>query len=160
MSADLRARADVRLDAALETSPIRDPRPYFRRVLKFLKERDPAAFERAIAHYESTLIPAVAGEGDPLAEWLEYGMVLARLVGEGRVVAIDGTGRAAPAEVAPGAATDGGGALLLYLPGDPEKPPVVLRCPRDATPAQEASIELLVLGRVGISDRLSAVRDQ
>ena len=147
MSDDLRARADARLEAALAAAPWRDPRPYLRRLLKHLKERDLAAFERALAYFDSTLVPAVAGEADPLAEWLEYGRVLCSLAGAGRIVAIDGSGRAAEAEAeAEGDALPGG--LLLYLPDDPEAPAAVLRCPRDATPAQEASVELLVLGRV------------
>jgi hypothetical protein len=152
MSDQLRARAEARLDEALEAAPVRDPRPYLRRVLKYLKERDPAAFERAIAHYESALIPAVAGDGDALGEWQEFGMVLARLTGDGRVVAIDGTGRAAPAagSAGQGDPEPGGDALLLYLPEAEDRPPVVLRCPREATAAQEASIDLLVLGRVSV----------
>ena len=79
MNDDLRARADARLEAALAGAPWRDPRPFFRPVLKHLKDRDPAGFERAIDHFQSTLIPAVAGDGDPLAEWLEYGRLLATL---------------------------------------------------------------------------------
>ena len=145
MSDDPRARADARLEAALATAPWREPRHDLRPTLRHLKERDPAAFERALAHFEHTLVPAVAGDGDPLGEWLEYGRVLGSLVGAGRVVAIDGTGRAAEGD---GAAPD---ALLLHLPDAPEAPAVVLRCPRDATPAQAASMELLVLGRVSAS---------
>ena len=146
MSDDLRARADARLEAALAESPWRDPRPYLRHALKQLKERDPAAFERALAHFDATLIPAVAAEADPMAEWLEYGRLLGSLAGTGRVVAIDGSGRAATPESTPAADS-----LLLHLPDAPEAPAVVLRCPRDATPAQEASMELLVLGRVTAS---------
>lgn len=146
MSDDLRARADARLQAALAEAPWRDPRPYLRPILKHLRERDPAAFDRALAHFDATLVPAVAGEGDPLGEWLEYGRVLGSLAGAGRVVAIDSTGRAAEAEGEPPP-----DALLLHLPDAPEAPAVVLRCPRDATQAQEASIELLVLGRVSAS---------
>ena len=155
MSDDLRSRADARLERALETAPIRDPRPWLRPILKHLREHDPAAFARAIEHFESRLLPAVAGEGDPLAEWLEYGHVLATLAGAGRQVAVDGTGRAVPAESAVPA-----DALLLHVPDDGDTPVTVLRCPRNATPAQEASIELLVLGRLNISDQLSAISGQ
>lgn len=150
MTDDLRARADARLESALESAPVRDPRPYLREILRHLKERDSGAFERAIAHFESTLVPAVAGEGDPLAEWLEYGRVLAALSGEGRIVAIDETGRATPVESAEGGDVPSD-TLLLYLPDATDTPAAVLRCPRDATPAQEASIGLLVQGRVSIS---------
>lgn len=148
MSDDLRARADARLDAALATSAVRDPRPYLRPALKHLKERDAGAFARALEHYETTLVPAVAADADPLAAWLEYGAVVASLVGDGRVVMVDGTGRARAAE-APGSGASGD-ALLLHLPDAAEAPAVVLRCPRQATAAQEATIDLLVIGRVSV----------
>lgn len=139
---DLRSRADARLDSALEHSPFRDPRPFYRRVLKQLRARDRDALDRAVRHYEDELIPAVAGDGDPLALWLDYGRLLARLAGSGRTLEVDASGRASPVGDDPGA-----GGLLLHLPDDVAAPAVVLRCPRDATPAQDASIELLVLGR-------------
>ncbi|HUG42559.1 MAG TPA: hypothetical protein VMM12_18995 [Longimicrobiales bacterium] len=155
MSDDPRTRADARLEAALASAPFRDPRPYFRPILKHLREHDAAAFERALTHFESALVPMVAGEGDPIAAWLEYGRVLTTLAGDGRIMAVDGSGRAEPAGDSPDATS-----LLLYLPDAPETPAVVLRCPRAATPAQAASIELLVLGRVSVSDQLSAVGAQ
>lgn len=170
MSDDPKTRADARLEAALATAPIRDPRPFLRPILKHLRERDPAGFERALGHYESTLIPAVAAGADPLPEWLRYGRLLASLAGVGRLVAIDGTGRAGTVDAAAAekagsdaaTARKGGSdaaaadlaaveGLLIYLPDAAETPAVVLRCPRDATPAQDASIELLVLGRVTAS---------
>ena len=151
MSDDLRARADARLEQALAGSAFRDPRPLLRPLLRHLRQRAPAAFERALTHFETTLVPAVAGDGDPHAEWLAYGRLLATLAGDGRILAIDGTGRARPdADPPPDSA------LVLYLPDAPGSPAAVLRCPRDATPAQEASIDLLVRGRVSISDGLAA----
>ena len=148
MSEDLRARADARLEAALNGSGIRDPRPHLRRMLKHLKDRNPPAFERALSHYESVLVPGVAGEDDPLGRWLEYGRLLAELSGEGAMMAIDGTGRARPADDAPPPDS-----LILYLPESAETPAAVLRCPAETTAAQDASIQLLVLGRVSISDQ-------
>ena len=145
MSDDLRARADARLDQALADAGVRDPRPFYRPILKHLRERDAPAFQRALSHYESTLIPGVAGDGDPLGEWLEYGRLLATLAGDGRLMAIDGSGRAGPAGDPPPQ-----DALLLYLPDAGDTPAVVLRCPRETTPAQDASLDLLVLGRVSL----------
>lgn len=143
---DLRPRADARLDSALERSPFRDPRPFYRQVLKQLRARDRDALDRAVRHYEDELIPAVAADGDPLALWLDYGRLLARLAGPGRTLEVDASGRASPVE--DDARRDpGAGSLLLHLPDDAAAPAVVLRCPRDATPAQDASIDLLVLGR-------------
>ncbi|HUE76817.1 MAG TPA: hypothetical protein VMM83_02670 [Longimicrobiales bacterium] len=143
MTDDPRDRADARLEQALKSAAIRDPRPHLRPILKHLKERDPAAYDRALSHLEATLIPAVAADADPLAAWLEYGRLLTRLAGAGQTMAIDGTGRAAPVEKG---VPDG--ALVLYLPDAAGTPAVVLSCPRETTPAQEASIALLVLGRV------------
>ena len=151
MSDDLRARADARLESALADSPFRDPRPDLRPMLKHLREHDAPAFDRALAHFETTLIPAVAGEADPLEEWLAYGRVLATLAGGGEILAIDGSGRAGPV----GEATPAPDAMLLHLPASPDTPALVLRCPRDATPAQEASVDLLVLGRVTVRDQPS-----
>lgn len=147
MSDDLRARADARLERALETAAIRDPRPLLRPVLRQLKERDDAAFRSALHHYDNVLLPAVAGTGDAVSEWRAYARLLATLAGAGRTVAVDGSGRAATvsADAAPESA------LLLHLPDDGAAPTVVLHCPRDPTPAQEASLELLVHGRVSAS---------
>lgn len=139
---DLRARADARLDSALRQQPVRDPRPFLRAALKHLRQRDRDAFDRAIRYFEDELIPAVAADADPLDRWLEYGRLLARLSGPGRTVEVDPTGRAMAARDEPG--TDN---LVLHLPDAAAAPAVVLRCPRETTPAQNASIELLILGR-------------
>lgn len=143
MSDDLRARADARLEEALASAAIRDPRPHLRPILKHLKENDPAAYKTALSHLENTLIPAVAADADPLEAWLDYGLRLARLAGAGKMVAIDGSGRATPVETEVPE-----GALALHLPDAAGAPAAVLRCPRETTPAQDASIALLVLGRV------------
>jgi hypothetical protein len=149
MSDDPRTRADARLEAALEAAGMRDPRPLYRKILKHLRERDAAAFERAIRHFDDELVPGVAGGEDPVAAWLAYGRLLADLLGEGRTVEVDGTGRARPA------ASPSGEGLVLHLPDAADAPALVLRYPRDATAAQDATYELLVLGRQQISDRPS-----
>lgn len=146
MSDDLRARADARLEEALASAAITDPRPHLRPILKHLKENDPAGYRTALSHLETALIPAVAADADPLEAWLEYGRRLAELAGAGKTVAIDGSGRSSPAD-AP-ADSPPPESLLLYLPDAAGTPAAVLRCPRQTTPAQDASIALLVLGRV------------
>jgi hypothetical protein len=92
------------------------------------------------------LIPAVVGGADPLGAWLEYGMLLAELLGPGRTVAVDATGRAEP--TADVAAAEG---LVLHLSDIDDRPALVLRCPASLSPAQNATIELLVAGRVTAS---------
>lgn len=142
MSDDARARADDRLEAALTGADRRDPRPFYRRVLRHLRERDPEAFRRALDHFEQELVPGSL-EADPLAAWLEYGLRLAKELGGGRLVDVDGTGRTRPADD-PAAALG----LLLHVPDAPSAPVVVLRYPSEATAPQHATYELLVEGRV------------
>jgi hypothetical protein len=147
MSDELKSRADARLTAALdhEDAPA-DPRPLFRPVLRYLRERDPEAFARAIAHFEDVLVPAVAGEADALRAWVEYGLLLAEALGPGRTVEVDRTGRARPADD-PMSSRD----LLLHIPEAEAAPALVLRQPAAGSPAQVATLELLVEGRVTAS---------
>lgn len=138
--ADLRARADQRFESALRESGARDPRDFYRKQLRELKEGNPQAFRQALAYYEERLIPAVAAEGsDPLGEWLEYGRVLAAFTLPGRTVQVDPTGRAhdyarpVPADH-----------LVLHLPQDANRPALVLGLPPKLSPPQRANYDLLV----------------
>lgn len=142
MTDDPKARADARLEAALADLDYRDPRPFYRSVLRYLRERDQDAFDRALRYFEEELVPAVAGEADPGAAWSEYGAVLARALGSGRMVELDDTGRARGVDTAVGAK-----GLVLYVPESTDAPVLVLRYPRAVTPAQHAAYELLVEGR-------------
>lgn len=146
MTDDPKARADARLEAALDGATQRDPRPYYRHVLRYLKERDPEAFQRSYRYFESELVPRVAGEADPLDAWLEYGRTLARELGEGRTVELDSSGRARTVH-------DLGKAqgLVLHIPDAPDAPVLVIRCPGDPSAAQTAAHELLVEGRQAAS---------
>lgn len=146
MSHDLKPRADEHLDAALAGALVQDPRPFYRVVLKHLRDRTPEAFDRASAYYASELVPAVASGADPLAAWLEYGQRLARELGSGRTVVVDETGRSAETSDPAG---DAG--LVLFLPDDAGAPALALRCPAVPSPAQRATLELLVEGRLTAS---------
>jgi hypothetical protein len=149
MSDEQKSRADERMATALAADPsVRDPRPFYRPVLKHLRETDPEGFGRALGYYESTLVPEVAGGADPLACWLEYGRLLADALGPGETVAVDATGRARPVGeeelgVSPG--------LLLHLPSAGSAPVLVLRYPVPSSPHQDAAVELLAAGRVTAS---------
>jgi hypothetical protein len=81
---DLKTRAEARLDAALAEADVQDPRDHYRRALKALRQRDPDGFDAALRYFEEDLIPAVAGDADPIDTWIEYGTMLARTLGEGR----------------------------------------------------------------------------
>ena len=136
---DVRSRADERFRRALESAGARDPREFYRERLRVLKEQDPEAFHRSVAYFEEKLIPAVAREGsDPLAEWLEYGRVLASST-PGRTVQIDAAGRAA--DYASPVAAD---ALVLHLPEVSTQAALVVGIPARLSPAQRAAYDLLV----------------
>jgi hypothetical protein len=147
MTEDLKGRADDRLRAALESAGVRDPREHFRPVIKSLRDRDPSAFARATAYYEEELVPAIAGGEEPLARWWDYGLRLAAELGAGRTVEVDGSGRAREADDSAPAR-----GLVLFLPDDGGAPALVLRCPVEATPAQQATLELLAQGRLTASE--------
>ncbi len=139
---DPKARADARLEAALQDADRQDPRRLYRPALKYLRSQRPEAFEDALRYFQEELIPAVAGQADPLAAWLDYGRRLARALGDGRLLEIDSTGRSHPV-ADPGDARG----LVLYLPDDDGAPALVLRHPTSPSPAQQATFELLVEGR-------------
>lgn len=131
-------RAEVRLEACLEGAAVADPRDLYRARLRQLRSRDAAAFDRALAYYEDELVPRVAEGDDPLTEWLAYGKMLAEMNGPGRVVVVDDTGRSRPAH------DDSPDGLLLFLPENTSNPAMVLQSPAHPTPAQSATIQLLV----------------
>lgn len=142
---ELVARADFRFERALQAAEARDPRDFYRERLRELRERDEQAFRRAVEHYESRLIPAVADEGsDPLAEWLEYGRLLAELTTPGETVQIDPTGRASP--YSPPVSVD---RLVLHLPASAREKAIPVGLPPQLSPAQRAAFDLLVQRRTG-----------
>ena len=140
VSAELKVRAERRFADAVEAAGARDPREFYRSLLKELRERHEPSFREALAYYERTLIPTVAADGsDPLGEWLEYGRVLAQLRVDGQTVQIDPTGfsrpyrRPVPHD-----------ALVLHLPTSTREPALPIGIPPRLSPAQRASFELLV----------------
>jgi hypothetical protein len=140
---DVRDRAERRFLAALEWTGARDPRDFYRQRLRDLRSRDADAYQRAVAYYETRLIPAVArDESDPMAEWLEYGRVLAQLTTPGRTVGIDATGRAR--DYAPPAAPD---LLVLHIPASAREPVLTVGLPARLSAAQRATYDLLVAGQ-------------
>jgi hypothetical protein len=137
MDATLRARAEARLESAAAELGLADPRPPYRERLRRLRETDAAAFERAIRHYEEEVLAELASGDDPLAVWIAYGR---QLVGDSvRATAIDADGRAAPARppIRPGT-------LVLLIPDDTAVDVLVATAPTTPSPAQQATLDLLV----------------
>lgn len=142
------ALADQRLEAALEKTGARDPRAVCRERLRQLKGIDAAAFEQAVGHYRDRLIPSIIAGGEPFTAWVEYGRTIARLTFEGRTVAIDRTGLAR--EYATPADPE---ALVLHLPEGGRGRALLVAQPRDPSPAQQATRDLLVDGRSTMRER-------
>ena len=131
-----------RTDEALESAGLADMRPAYRRLLVRLKGVDPAAFEEASRRYRDELEPAIAGgDIDPITAWLGYGVWLAGLFADGRVLAIDATGRARPLD--PATAPDAG-TMVLHIPDDDRAPATLLAVPSAPSEPQRETAELLV----------------
>jgi hypothetical protein len=134
----MQEEADRRLENALEGSGVGDPREALRGCLRRL--RGTSAFDNAVAHYRDVLVPGVAdGSLDPLEAWLGYARLVAGGV-PGREVAIDGEGREGADAAEPGS-------LLLHVPEERGAPVTPLRAPAEPSPAQRATLMLLVEGR-------------
>lgn len=143
MSDDVTARADARLEEALQREGARDPREFYRERLKELKQANPDGYAEAVIYYRDTLLPGVAdGDGDPLAAWTEYGRRLAAALAPGRTVALDGTGRAHPYEEP--APRD---RLVLHIP-EAKGRAILVGLPAELTSAQRAAYDVLVSGKL------------
>ena len=115
--------------------------------LRELKGVDAAAFEQAVGHYRDRLVPSIAGGEEPFTAWVEYGRTIARLTFEGRTVAIDRTGLAR--EYSTPADPD---ALVLHLPKGGKGRALLVARPREPSPAQQATSDLLVDGRYSLRE--------
>ena len=131
--------ADALTLKALESGGWADMRPTYRTMLRRLKQHDPEAFEEASRRFASEVEPAItAGEQEPVAAWVAYGAWMARRLGAGRLVGLDETGLAAPADPRPEP-----GRVLLFLPDASGDGAIPLVQPAEPSDAQEAALELL-----------------
>lgn len=137
----MKQASDSRLAAALAERSAFDPRDSFRSALRALKDTRPAAFRQAVQYYEEVVVPRTADpQNDPLEEWRAYGLKIATLAGEGRVVSIEPGGRATDHDARRAPGDD----VLLYLPNETRVPALVLAGPARPSASQQASIDLLV----------------
>ncbi|MEX2532136.1 MAG: hypothetical protein WD960_15330 [Gemmatimonadota bacterium] len=138
------AEANRRLEEALTRTGARDPRPDYRDLLRTLKGRSEEEYAQAVALWEQEVIgPTARGEAEPLARWLEFGTTLADRLHPGRTVTVDRSGRAHPQEGSPSWEE-----LVLHLPEEHGTKAIPVVVPPDLSSAQEATIALLVEGRV------------
>lgn len=143
MTSDPKQAAETRFTEALAVSGARDPRDYYREMLRELRRRNPEGYDEGVAYYQKTLIPSIAaGEVDPLEAWRDYGLLIARLTAPGRAVAIDSGGRSNPFEP-PGAPAE----MVLHLPEASRERPILVALPAEPTGAQSATYDWLVAGR-------------
>jgi len=143
MDPTAKAVADRRFEEALEATGARDPRDFYRQVLRELKESNPDGYDRAVRHFQTILVPGIAsGEAEPLAAWREYGRLIAEVMGPGNSVEIDETGRARPY-------TDESSLdrLVLHIPHERGRRAILVSLPPTPSPAQRATFELLVRGK-------------
>ena len=147
MDEGTRKEADRRFEEALDATGARDPRDFYRKALRELKERNPAGYDRAVNHFQTSLVPSIAaGEVEPLGAWREYGRLIAEVFEEGQTVAIDEVGKSLPYD--PGTPMDW---LVLHLPKGKGSRAILVSLPPEPSPAQRATYDLLVRGRHTIS---------
>jgi hypothetical protein len=147
MSEDLPTVADRRFAERRAATCARDPREFYRGLLRDLREADASAYRDMVARYEAQVVGAVGrGETDPLEAWLAFGLDLAvASAGAGRSVVVDATGRATPLDARPR-----WDQMILHLPeGRGRAVPVSL--PPELSDAQRAALDLLVKGKVRTS---------
>ncbi|HKK08355.1 MAG TPA: hypothetical protein VKA44_05665 [Gemmatimonadota bacterium] len=128
-------------EETLEARGLADPRPLYRTMLRELKQADASVYEEAVRRYEEELAPADESRGESaLRAWLAYGSWLAGRLAPGGRVTVDRVGRAR--ELAGDEVPEG--ALLLHVPEKRNRRALALGIPRDPSPAQDATLELLV----------------
>ncbi|MGD2121293.1 MAG: hypothetical protein PVJ76_06100 [Gemmatimonadota bacterium] len=143
-----RSEADRRFLSALEETGARDPRDYYRKALRGLKESNPHGYQKAVGYYQEVLVPSITkGEVEPLRAWRDYGRLIAEVTAPGRTVAIDETGRASPFHPEVPMET-----LVIHLPEARGARALLVSLPPTPSAAQRATYELLIAGRHRLSE--------
>jgi hypothetical protein len=144
--------ADRRFATRRNETGARDPREYYRGLLRDLRGEDPDGYRELVARYEAEVVGAIGtGEADPLEAWLAFGAALAtRVAGPGALLSVDAAGAASPAD--PPYRWD---QLLLHLPegrgrasGGRSGIALPVGLPPELSRAQKATVDLLVHGKV------------
>jgi hypothetical protein len=145
---DIQRKADLNFEAVLRETGARDPRELYRELLRQLRERDEAAYSLAVERWQSEVVEPIAdGADDPLSLWLRFGLALAAELHPGRSVEIDETGRVRDLELPPSWTR-----MLLHLPESARKRAVPVCLPPEMSGPQEATLVLLVEGKLRLSE--------
>jgi len=148
MGQDLQDEADRRFEEALNSRGARDPREFYRGLLRDLKEQDRDTYTDTVRRWKEEVIgPLARGEQDPLDAWHRFGLQLATTLHPGRTVMIGPEGRSSPLEGAPDWTR-----LVLHLPREPRARAVPIAIPQEPSPAQQATLDLLVQGRLKLPE--------
>ena len=148
MGVNVKKQAEDRLDQALAETGAMDPRIPYRQLLRDLKHRSEPEYDHAVALFQESVLEATAAEdADPLSSWLQFGLGLAERLQPGKDVLIDETGRVGPFAPPPSWRD-----LILHVPEDRRAKAIVVGRPPKLTRAQSATIDLLALGNVRLTD--------
>ena len=151
MDQELHDRADQIFEDALGKTGAKDPREFYRKRLREMKEENPDAYGEAVAYYQNELVPSIAEAGDdPLMAWQRFGCRMAELTVTGTPIEIDTTGRRRP--YAPPTPTD---RMVLHIPQGSKGRALIIGLPPELSAAQLATYDLLVAGRQKMQDERS-----
>jgi hypothetical protein len=142
-----KSTSEARLVDAFARLGLVDPRESYRSVLRELRARDADAFSRATTHYQRQVLPALVSVEDPVAAWIDYGRIIGEMTAPGRMMSVDSTGRAFPFS-----SPVRGGELVVFVPDDGTRGAFAAAVPSDLSPAQKATLSLLVDARLALQD--------
>ena len=147
MDQNAQKEADRRYERRIGETGARDPREFYREILKELRESDGEAYREMVARHQSEVVLLLEqGKRDPLLTWLEFGRTLAQRVAPGKLLRVDPTGRAMPAPEKLSWED-----LLLHVPDERRSRALPVGIPPEPTPAQRATLDLLVKGQTRLS---------
>lgn len=143
MSEGERKEAERRLEEALASSGARDPREFYRDMLRQLKADSVPNYHRAVEYYDAVLVAEIASGGkEPLRAWLGYGRTLAELMAPGLTVDVDRSGLSRPHDP-----DDCGDHLVLHIPEARNRRAILVGLPVELSGAQRATYDFLVRGK-------------
>ena len=138
-----RKEADKKLEEALAASGARDPREFYRDVLRNLKSQSVPAYHEAVEYYDAVLVPDIAsGRVEPLQAWRSYGRTLAALTAPGTTVDVDRSGLSRPHD-----SEGSGDQLVVHIPDARNLKAILVGLPIELSTAQKATFDFLVRGR-------------